>query len=91
MKAENVNPKNFKVNCIIYETDKFSIVHGESEDGFESLAMRWNGEEEEIGYPNAFGNPMWFVIPENLGRVFTKSLIDLPNCNLNEIINVLKK
>lgn len=41
MKPENVNPKNFKVEKIVYANNEFSIAYGVWEEGETHLAMRW--------------------------------------------------
>jgi hypothetical protein len=63
-----VNPKNFQVVEVLYDLNGFSVAWGRYEHGDIQLAMRWNGEDgdEDIGYPNAFGNPMWFMLPPEL-------------------------
>jgi hypothetical protein len=63
---EDVNPKNFKVLEVIYNLNNFSIAWGIWENGDRVLAMRWNSAETEAGYPKAFGNPMWFILPKEL-------------------------
>lgn len=35
-------------------------------DGDECVGIRWNGNDNSIGEPNSFGNPTWFVIPEQI-------------------------
>jgi len=49
MKLENANPKNFKVEKIIYTSSDghFSIAKGEwTDDGMDRFAMRWNGDPQ---------------------------------------------
>ncbi len=62
-----VNPHNFEVIEIVYNLNGFSVAWGKWEDGTHRLAMRWNGEGENKGYPKTFGNPVWFMFPRELG------------------------
>ncbi|WP_157719110.1 hypothetical protein [Halopseudomonas salegens] len=64
-KPEEVNPRNFKVESVVYNDGDFSIAWGEWEDGELHLAMRWNGDESP-GYPKTFGHPVWFLLPQDL-------------------------
>lgn len=63
MKPEDVRPAKFHVHTIIYNNDGFSVAYGIWENSDTRLAMRWNGHEEEIGYPSQGGNPLWFQLP----------------------------
>ena len=69
-----VNPRNFEVIEIIYNLNGFSVAWGVWEDGSHRLAMRWNGEGEDRGYPKTFGNPVWFMLPNELSLPFLKAL-----------------
>jgi hypothetical protein len=61
MEPENVNPKNFIVERIIYNDNNFSIAIGIwQEDETRRFATRWNEGNTFAGYPNYAGNPMWF-------------------------------
>ena len=31
--------------------------------------IRWNGDENESGYPTARGYPVWFILPDEVERV----------------------
>ena len=92
MKPENVNPKNFKVENIVYNNDYFSIAYGIWEGGNKHLVMRWNGEsDEDPGYPKLFNNPVWFLIPEELKIPILTSLINLSDSDNKEILKALDK
>ncbi|MCB0126370.1 MAG: hypothetical protein KDE58_29130 [Caldilineaceae bacterium] len=62
-RPEDVNPHNFSVHQIIYNDGEFSIVWGKWQEEEMRLAMRWNGEGTNQGYPKTFGNPVWFLLP----------------------------
>lgn len=91
MKPENVNPKNIKIENIVYDNDYFSIAYGIWEDGNRHLVMRWNGEtEDDPGYPKLFNNPVWFLITKELKIPILTSLINLKGSNNSEILEALK-
>lgn len=69
-----VNPHNFKVLEIIYDLNGFSVAWGIWENGTKRLAMRWNGEGEDKDYPKTFGNPVWFMLPNELSLPILQSL-----------------
>lgn len=69
-----VNPHNFKVVEVIYNLNGFSVAWGIWEDETHRLAMRWNGEEDDQGYPKTFGNPVWFMLPQELSLPILQSL-----------------
>jgi len=70
----SVNPHNFNTLEIVYSLNGFSIAWGEWEDGTRRLAMRWDGEGDDKGYPKTFGNPVWFLLPNELSLPFLKAL-----------------
>ena len=70
-----VNPHNFHVKQIVYNLNGFSVAWGIWEgDGSHRLAMRWNGDGEDKGYPKTFGHPVWFILPNELSVPFLQSL-----------------
>jgi len=91
MKPENVNPGNYKLDCVLFNNNFFSISYGFWENEKKCLAMRWNGENNDPGYPKVFGNPMWFIIDDNLRVPFIQSLIGQPNSNKENILKVLNE
>jgi hypothetical protein len=75
MRPENVTPKNFIVDKIIYISPDgfFSIAIGTGDGGSEyeentaRFAMRWNGRDEsKIGFPISNSKPMWFQLPKDI-------------------------
>ena len=91
MKPEDVNPKNFSVEKIIYDNTEFSIAYGKFKDGDNCIAMRWNGNINEKGYPKTFGNPMWFIIDNRLKHMILKALIGEPFSNKKELLDIIQK
>ena len=91
MKPENVNPKNVKIENIVYDNGYFSIAYGVWEDGNTHLMMRWNGEtDDDPGYPKLFKNPVWFLVSEELKVPILTSLINLKSSKNTEILDALK-
>lgn len=52
MEPEKVRPNNFNVHTIIHNNDGFSVAYGKWQNGDARLAMRWNGQGNDIGYPS---------------------------------------
>ena len=80
MDPKDANPKNFKVEKILYTSPQgFSIAKGEwTEDEMNRFAMRWNGDlndSEDKGYPSVLGHPMWFQLPYDIKDIL-KTLIE---------------
>lgn len=91
MNPENVNPNNFAVKQVLYNNDDFSIACGTWEDGIDYLAMRWNGSEKDAGYPKLFGNPMWFIVENELTIPFLRSLIGNENTDQERLITTINE
>jgi len=91
MKPEDVNPNNFKVENILYNNGDFSIAYGKWDDSRFSIAMRWNGDGNDPGYPKLFKKPVWFLIDDDLKMPFLKSLLELDSSENELIIETLKK
>ena len=92
MKPEEVSPRNFKLEKIIFDNGDFSISYGEWENGNKSLAMRWNGDPndpDDKGYPKTFGNPMWFLVERDLTIPILTSLIGNENSHKEELLKLL--
>jgi len=48
----------------LYDNGEYSAIWGEYENSPKRcLGIRWNGDSD-IGYPNTYGHPSWFVIPD---------------------------
>lgn len=90
MNPEEVNSSKFKVEQILYNHEGFSIAYGNwTESNQKCTAMRWNGEETALGYPNNFGNPTWFLLPQSLSESLLKTLLGLDGANNKEITTCL--
>ena len=77
MKPEKANPKNFRIDKVIYTSPdgSFSIAKGEwTDDGMNRFAMRWNGDinnPDDKGYPSVFEHPMWFQLPYDIKDILS--------------------
>ena len=89
MNPENVNPNNFKVEKVLFNNEDFSIAFGTWEDGIKYIAMRWNGNNSDAGYPKVFGHPMWFLIDNELRQPILQSLVGLANADKEKLLQVL--
>ena len=66
MEPEKVKPAKFNVHTIIYNNHGFSVAYGIWENGKKKrMAMRWNGDGDDLGYPSQGANPLWFQLPDN--------------------------
>lgn len=90
MKPENVNPRNFDVIEILYDNGEFSIAYGVFEKKDKCIAMRWNGDGEDAGYPKLFKHPVWFIVDNRLKIIMMKSLLAEPHANNIKILKVLE-
>ena len=69
MKPQDVNPQNFKVEKIVYDSNDFSIAIGIWQDGqTRRFAMRWNdiNNPNDKGFSLSSGYPMWFQLPVDI-------------------------
>lgn len=90
MNPQNVNPKNFEVDQILFNNGEFSIAFGTWQKRTKNIAMRWNGNENgDVGYPKVFGNPMWFIVDLNIQNPLLQSLIGLNGADNELIIKLL--
>lgn len=80
-----VYPKGTKVHKILENNEDFVlalITYRNSQDV--ALAVRWHVSDREeknkrngetcVGFPNSFGKPIWFVLPDNLLNSIQKYL-----------------
>lgn len=52
---------------VVWSKNGFSIAWGNWEgEEPEAIAMRWDGKEGELGFPNSYGHPTWFLLPREL-------------------------
>ena len=41
-------------------------------DGNPCIGVRWNGENNSIGWPISRGRPTWFILPDEIGLAYAK-------------------
>lgn len=89
-KPTEVNPNNFKVKSVLFDNGAFSVVLGNWRDSDNVLAMRWNGDDEDdAGYPKTFGNPMWFIIHDELKQPIIQSLMQKDSQIIEKILKAI--
>lgn len=96
MKPKDVNPAKFKVEEVLYDYEGFSVVTGmwkehPSDKAELRVGMRWNGDDEEKGYPNQGGNPMWFIVSDYIAKDIIESVKDKEGANKEKIEKELKR
>jgi hypothetical protein len=88
--GRDVRPERWSIVVDIFDNGDFSVIWGHYDDAPQGcLGIRWNGESGGLGFPNQFGKPTWFVIPENLTRVTLHELWHSKNSHRANIENVL--
>ncbi len=38
------------------------------------IGIRWDGEENELGYPHSYGYPTWFIIPKSVAISYAQKI-----------------
>lgn len=74
MDPTEVTPSNFKLDEVVYNLNGFSVVWGIWEDGSRRLAMRWNGEGKDKGFPKSSSHPVWLVLPSEFSLPILQAL-----------------
>ena len=90
-RPEDVTHAKFPVENVLYSDGGFSIAWGEWNEERQCIGMRWDGEGGDPGYPKLFGNPVWFVLPEELSVTILISLIGKKGAKNSAIIDILSK
>ena len=57
---------------------------------FSVASIAYTDVEEDMAYPKAFGNPMWFMLPQNIVKPFLKSIIGEKGTDNKNVIKVLE-
>jgi tRNA(fMet)-specific endonuclease VapC len=75
-RPEFVNPGNFAVQDVVFNDGAFAVAWGQDSTGQQRLAMRWNGDDDHLGYPTSFGRgPLWFFLPPELTLPVVRGLL----------------
>lgn len=89
MSAVNTTQGGFTVDSILFETHDFVVAYGRWQGGDTCLGMRWKGKNGAVGFPNSFGNPVWFLIPDELESPIAKALLGLKSTKRDDLLKVL--
>jgi len=73
--AEEVTPEKWENLQVLYDDGSYSVVAGAFEGG-RSLGVRWNGSDDDAGFPNQGGNPLWHVVPDFLSESILKAILE---------------
>lgn len=77
-KPQDVRPNNFTLKKVLFDNGGFSVACGVWEGNPNTLVMRWNGDDgDDKGYPKTFGNPMWFVVHDDLKSAIIKGIAEV--------------
>ena len=79
------SPKGrWATNKVLYDggEGQFSVAEGqwEDDDGRRgaALGIRWNGKTgKEVGNPQAYGNPTWFIVPKEIENTVRQAIVGL--------------
>ena len=81
MKPEKVISPKRKIKDVYFifeqKTEGFSLAtmkYGESV----RIGIRWNGKDDELGYPQSNGYATWFILPKSVAISYAKK-IDNPD------------
>ncbi len=69
---------NFTVDKIVFNNGNFAVAWGWDVDDQKHLAMRWNGDDDNVGsYPVTSNKkyPLWFFLPQELTLPIARGLL----------------
>ena len=67
---------------LIYDDGSFAIAKGtwNGDTSYVAVGIRWY-VEGGLGYPQTYGKPQWFLLPDSIGRVILR---------LHDILGLIK-
>ena len=79
--GKDVRPAKWQNILDLYDNGEYSAIWGNYNGSDERcLGVRWNGGEDERGYPNMAGYPVWYVEPNFLTeQLLLKLFSDVKN------------
>jgi hypothetical protein len=82
--GNTVRPQKWTNVIDLFDDGTYSAIWGEYDGTAQRcLGVRWNGDTDEIGYPNQGANPLWYVEPEFVARPILLWLLNAMNSNPN--------
>ncbi len=90
-KPEDVRPHKFPNPHVLFDGDGFAVAIGTWEQREPRIAMRWNGEGDDVGYLSQGGNPLWFQLPDYLSIPVLAALIGRDGARNQEIVDALQR
>lgn len=80
----------FRLDKVIYNHNGFSIGIG-AYIGSDTtvIAMRWNGDDDSVGFPYAGKNPLWFHITPELTFCILTGLLHSNSMSSGDYLNLL--
>ena len=60
--ADEVKPGKWSRLEVLFDNGWYSIISGDY-DGQRAIGERWNGQDDELGFPSTFGHAQWHVVP----------------------------
>lgn len=83
--AIEVQHKKWNDVTVLLDTGEFSFISGYYMGSKTlNIAMRWNGEGNDPGYPKLFGNPVWFNLPKSMNFFVLRMLSSYMELNTPE-------
>jgi hypothetical protein len=94
--GNNVRPNKWDNVIDLYDDGDYSAIWGSYENSAERcLGVRWNGDQN-AGYPNQGGNPLWYVEPDFATKNILLELLSRVNNdpkvgNIQNVLQALKE
>ena len=80
--GNTVRPQKWTDVIDLFDNGDYSAIWGEyDESGHRCLGVRWNGSENDLGYPSQGDNPLWYVEPEFVTRAMLLWILNELNSN----------
>lgn len=64
MDGKDVKPKKWGNIKVLYDDGETSIIYGVYDNKKKCIAIRWNKDPNEPGFPKQGKYPTWFVFPD---------------------------
>ena len=89
--ATEVKASKWKDVKILFDNGTHSIICGyykspKYPEGSLQLGSRWNGDDDDAGYPKLFGNPVFYVIPDGMEMGILTHLPNMYNVDRDKLV-----